>query len=220
MLLFSEQREKSRLSRRPFFGRSDVREARGLEFVDHDARRDAMSAAIGGHTLRNLTSAAILEVDDGQPSARFQRRDEALVERVDGRDVVIDVAEENRIAARVGQIRRCLCAFDHAHVRQTFLFHVLARLPQRMLGNVGREHTARADPMPEYHCHRAEAGTDIGHGHAGLQLEHFDELGRIQLGLLALLRDLGSIGLLGMYDADCAEDDEDLERVPASHHGE
>ena len=57
-VLFSEKHEKGRLSRRPFGGRSDVDEARGLEFVDDDARRDAMTAAIGGHTLGNLTSAA------------------------------------------------------------------------------------------------------------------------------------------------------------------
>ena len=49
--LFSEQREKGRLPWRPLFGRFDVREARRLEFVDHDARRDTMSATIGGHAL-------------------------------------------------------------------------------------------------------------------------------------------------------------------------
>jgi hypothetical protein len=133
---------------------------------------------------------------------------------------MIDVTEENRIAARVGQIRRCLCAFDHGHVRQPFLLHVLARLPQRMLGNVGGEHAARADPMPEHHRHRAEAGPDIGHGHAWLQLQHLDELGRIELGLPALLRDLRGIGLLCMHGADCAEHDEHLEQVLTSHHGE
>src|SRR5215212_4216282 len=115
--LFSEQREKGRLRWGPFVHRSDVTETRGCEFVDHDARRDAMSTSIRGHSLGNLTSAAILEVDDGQPSARLQRRNEAPVERVDGRDVVIDVPEENRIAARVRQIRRCLVAFEHGHVR-------------------------------------------------------------------------------------------------------
>ena len=58
---FSEQREKGRLPWRPFVGRSDVSEARRHELVDHNARRDAMSAPIGWHTLGNLISAAILE---------------------------------------------------------------------------------------------------------------------------------------------------------------
>jgi hypothetical protein len=89
-----------------------------------------------------------------------------------------------------------------------------------MLGNVGGEHAARAEPMPEHHRHRAEAGTDISHGHAGLQFQHLDQLGRIELGLPALLRDLGGIGLLCMHGAEGAEDDEDLEQVLASHHGE
>ena len=58
--------------------------------------------------------------------------------------------------------------------------------------------------MPEHHRHRAEAGPDIAHGHAGLQLQHLDEPGRIELGLPALLRDLRGIGLLCMHGADCA----------------
>ena len=50
-VLFSEQREKGRLPWRPFFGRSDVREARGLEFVDHDARRTPCPPRLAGTPL-------------------------------------------------------------------------------------------------------------------------------------------------------------------------
>lgn len=89
-----------------------------------------------------------------------------------------------------------------------------------MLGDVGGEHPARADPMPEHHRRRAEARPDIGHGHAGLQLQHVDEPGHIELGLPALLRDLRGIRLLCSCGADRAEHDEHLEHVLTSLHGE
>ncbi len=128
-----------------------------------------------------------------------------LLKASTARNVVIDVTEENRIAARVGQISSSLCAFDHqvTFVNPSFLA-VLARLPQTYSVMSVANTRARANPIRERQQvgHTPKPDPDIGHGHAGLQLQHLNKGRRIALGLPALLRNLRGVGLLCMHGAD------------------
>ena len=140
-----------------------------------------MAFAIRGNAFRYRRALAPLEIDDGEAAAGFQRIEQALVEGLNGGDVVIDVAKEDRIAARLRQVRLSQFALNDRDLRQVVFLHHGLELGHILLAEIGpvdapartdlRGHDSRQPPLP---------GPDVRHRLTLTNVERLDQLRQIR----------------------------------------
>ena len=93
-----------------------------------------MAAAIGGDAFDRRQAVVWREVDDGETRAGLQRAQKIFVEGFGRGDVVIDAAQENRVATVGGELRVVGCAFDDRDIGEFLLGNFVAKRGQ--LGGV------------------------------------------------------------------------------------
>jgi hypothetical protein len=119
----------------------------------------AVARAVGGNdrffTRRN-------EVDDGDARARFERREDRGVHPRGAREVMVDVAHEERVADGVGEVRFVLVAGDHRDLSQAARAHGRAQRREPLLTQLARVDAAvRTDEARGGDALRAVAGADL-----------------------------------------------------------
>ena len=88
----------------------------------HDDRRgNAMTAPIVRHARREARALFGREIDDCEAATRFERGQQAGIELVRTCQMMVDVAQEDRVTTFAGKVGRRLGAFQHHDIRQGVL---------------------------------------------------------------------------------------------------
>jgi hypothetical protein len=98
--------------------------------------------------------------------------------------MVVNILQEDRVAATVGKIRRSFMPLDHDHVLEVFSRNELTYFVELRHADLRRVDAAGGPEPPRHeHRHGAAASADVGDGHAGLEFQDRSELRDISLGV-------------------------------------
>jgi hypothetical protein len=154
----------------------DDGEALAAHVRDQLRRADAVAAALG-HAVELPPARVRRHLDHEHAPARLERRPQAPPHGDRIREVVVDHAEQDRVAAAVGQPGAGLVAQDGPHVREAVVLRALldllelVRLDLRRVDTAARAHLAR-----ERRREAPVAGAHVRDGHAGAQVQRADDL--------------------------------------------
>jgi hypothetical protein len=152
------------------------REPRGAHVRDELGRPDAVPAALG-HALQLAPAGMRRHLDHQHAPARLERAPQAAPHRLRVREVVVDHAQQDRVAAAVRQSGVRLVAQHRPHVRDAVRLRPVLDVRQLVRLDLGRvDEPGRADLACQHRREPALAGSDVGRGHARTQGERLHDL--------------------------------------------
>src|SRR5262249_18792066 len=154
------------------------------DFADEDVLGDAVTAAVLGHARRlpRPQPPGGWEVDQRQQAAGTGRAKQTLIDLRGLSDMVIDAAQEDRLATVLRWAIISLAGGDHRDVLELHLANRLADVVETLGIDLRRKDMAvGADGPGHDHSCLAFAGANVRYGHGGLQFQQRAETGNLRL---------------------------------------